>query len=196
VKRLAVHLLSGEHAAGLRVVRPELDADAYIACAQAAREAGTDYEYAILDGNRLVGVCRLHNVESTPEVRVWTAEPGRGDEKFATALMLELAFTNLQLSTVGGLTRAEWASRRADEARAELHPALRAVLDAELAAGNEVAEQSADWPEPGSVFVRMREPFRARIEPVPDGVVFSELDDPHWWKAEYATGRPRHVIAC
>ena len=68
-----------------------------------------------------------------------------------------------------------------------LHPALRAILDAELAAGNEVAETGGGWPDPDSVFVRLRDPFRTKPSPLPPNVVYTEPNDPHWWKADYGT---------
>lgn len=41
-------------------------------------------------------------------------------------------------------------------------PALRTLLDAELAAGNDAQDTGADFPRPGSLLVRLRRKFRAR----------------------------------
>lgn len=90
---------------------------------------------------------------------------------------------------------ARWRAWRAAPALGALHPALRAILAAELAAGNEVAETGQGWPDPDSVFVRLRRPFSALPQPLPDGVRYHELNDPHWWKAEVTTVSPRHTIA-
>jgi hypothetical protein len=65
------------------------------------------------------------------------------------------------------ITRQEWQARRDGAALAALHPLLSAILEEELSAGNEVVETGSDWP-----------------------------DDPHWWKADYSAGSPRHVLAC
>ena len=94
------------------------------------------------------------------------------------------------------LTRAAWIENRDAPALARLHPDLRVILDAELAAGNEVAETGGGWPDPDSVFVRLRDPFRAKPATLPDGVVYTEPNDPHWWKADYTTRSPRHTLAC
>lgn len=93
------------------------------------------------------------------------------------------------------ITRAQWRDARSRSALAVLHPSLRAILEAELAAGNEVAETSTGWPDPDSVFVRLRNAFRSRATPLPEGVEYQELNDPHWWKAEYRASKPRHVLA-
>jgi RimJ/RimL family protein N-acetyltransferase len=95
------------------------------------------------------------------------------------------------------LTRDDWIAHRDRPALALLHPALRTILDAELAAGNEVAETGGGWPDPDSVFIRLRDPFRTKPSPLPPGVVYTEPNDPHWWKADYATvSSPRHILAC
>jgi hypothetical protein len=65
-----------------------------------------------------------------------------------------------------------------------------------LAAGNEVIESGGGWPDADSVFVRLRDPFRTTPSPLPDGVVYTEPNDPHWWKADYSSRSPRHILAC
>lgn len=94
------------------------------------------------------------------------------------------------------VTRQESAEFRNRPAIAALHPSLRTILDAEIAAGNEVVETGGGWPDPDSVFVRLRDRFRPRGSPLPDGVSYSEPDDPHWWRADYTTKSPRHILAC
>lgn len=93
------------------------------------------------------------------------------------------------------LTREQWLDARARSALAVLHPSLRAILEAELTAGNEVAETSSGWPDPDSVFVRLRHAFRSRPAQLPEDVEYAELNDPHWWKAEYRASKPRHTLA-
>lgn len=95
-----------------------------------------------------------------------------------------------------GLTRTRWREARDGSVLARLHPALRAILVAELAAGNEVAETGGGWPDPDSVFVRLRDPFHARPDPLPDGLTYNESGDPHWWRADYCSLAPRHILAC
>jgi hypothetical protein len=94
------------------------------------------------------------------------------------------------------ITRQQWQEARNRPALAALHPSLKPILEAELAAGNEVAELSTGWPDPDSVFVRMRKPFRTHPTPLPEDVAYNEPNDDHWWKADYGTRAPRHVLAC
>jgi RimJ/RimL family protein N-acetyltransferase len=93
------------------------------------------------------------------------------------------------------VTRADWIAHRDGPALARLHPSLRRILDAELAAGNEVAETGGGWPDSDSVFVRLHEPFRTKPDPLPPGVIYTEPNDPHWWRADYSSVSPRHILA-
>lgn len=93
------------------------------------------------------------------------------------------------------LTRESRVAHRDGPALARLHPALRAILDAEIAAGNEVAETGGGWPDADSVFVQLRYPFRTKPDPLPPGVVYTEPNDPHWWRADYSSVSPRHILA-
>lgn len=156
-------------------------------------------------------------------VTIDRAHRGTGHAAFAGRRMLELAFQNLQLDRIVSgtsgtsaawlhvlerlgfeprpgqagtheITRERWRDARARSALDVLHPSLRAILEAELAAGNEVVETSTGWPDPDSVFVRLRHPFRARPAALPEGVGYHESNDPHWWKAEYSSSAPRHVL--
>jgi RimJ/RimL family protein N-acetyltransferase len=99
------------------------------------------------------------------------------------------------LVAVYEITRADWQDASNRPVLKTLHPALRAILTAEIDAGNEIVETSQGWPDPDSVFVRLRQPFRTRPS-LPDGVQYAELNDPHWWKAEFSTRSPRHILAC
>jgi hypothetical protein len=112
------------------------------------------------------------------------------------ALLRKFGFAPSQHAGEYDLTRDDWKAHRDRPALAKLHPALRAILEAELAAGNEVAETGGGWPDPDSVFVRLRHPFRTTPSPVPAGVVYTEPNDPHWWKADYSSVSPRHILAC
>jgi hypothetical protein len=79
---------------------------------------------------------------------------------------------------------------------AELCPELRTLLESELAAGNQVAETSKGWPRPDSVFVMLALPFRKRPGTLPAGVVYRDVNDPHWWKAQYHHEPTQHLLAC
>lgn len=93
------------------------------------------------------------------------------------------------------ITAQAWQEFRDRPALDKLHPELMALVQRELAAGNEIVETGQGWPEPDSVFVRLRHPFTTRATEVPPTVTYQELNDPHWWKAEYSTQIPRHIVA-
>ncbi|MGH7712619.1 MAG: GNAT family N-acetyltransferase [Gemmatimonadaceae bacterium] len=163
---------------------------------------------------------------NAPEMNLWIARPhrGRGNATFAARLMLELAFENLQLDCVRTrapdrtaacrhllekhgfrevraevyeITRQQWQNARNAAALAVLHPLLKPILEKELAAGNDVVEMNTGWPDPDSVFVRLREPFRTHATTLPEGISYNEPNDPHWWKADYGSqAPPRHVLTC
>jgi len=94
------------------------------------------------------------------------------------------------------ITRALWLDSINTPALASLHPALRAILAAELAAGNEIAETGGGWPDKDSVFIRLKHPFKTPHSPPPPGVKYTEPNSPHWWKADFSTGKPAHILAC
>ncbi len=63
--------------------------------------------------------------------------------------------------------------------------ALRAALIAELRAGNQLAGiGSTGWPNDGSIVVNMRDRFSAARHAPPPGVVWRELNDPHYAREE------------
>jgi hypothetical protein len=75
--------------------------------------------------------------------------------------------------------------------------ALRDILAAELAAGNTVREDwRGDWPESGCRFVLLEKPFMTKIRRDIPGVVFRDVNDPHYWKAEYHDESEREHLAC
>lgn len=89
------------------------------------------------------------------------------------------------------------ASRAAilDLLNTRLHPALRSIVAAEVAAGNRVIDAGADWPDAGSVHVTLRDPFDGRHANAQ--AIFSLCDDPHYWHADYSTAEaPRHLLIC
>jgi hypothetical protein len=73
---------------------------------------------------------------------------------------------------------------------------LRVLLEDELSAGNRVVETHHGWPGQDSILVMLERPFIKKPDPLPPGVVFREVNDPHWWKAEYEHEGTRHILAC
>ena len=72
--------------------------------------------------------------------------------------------------------------------------ALQAILSAELADGNEVAEVS-DWPPKCQLLVILRRPFHRQYVIGPE-VIFVSIGDSHYWKDEYRLQGGRQVLAC
>ncbi len=78
-----------------------------------------------------------------------------------------------------------------------LTPKLRPLLDAELDAGNVVVETWRGWPSATTVAVALRHPFRCNSrDSLPDAVVYRDVDDPHYWKAEYVHEDSGHMLVC
>ena len=66
-----------------------------------------------------------------------------------------------------------------------LRPALLAILNAELAAGNQVAEWRPSHRSRDAVFVRLRDPFKLEHASAPAQIAHVEVADPTWWMIEY-----------
>jgi hypothetical protein len=81
------------------------------------------------------------------------------------------------------------AARALNERIERLCPQLKSILDAELRAGNAVAQT---WDDRG-FGVLLKKPFL--LEHHRDSsVAFRRLDDPHYWKAEYSS--QDQILAC
>ena len=76
----------------------------------------------------------------------------------------------------------------------DLHPELKKILDRELESGNRVQDASRDWPENGSIFITLRDPFHGVYSSI-SKAGYSEPGDPHYWTADYSFGTPLHVVA-
>jgi ribosomal-protein-alanine N-acetyltransferase len=220
---------------------PENGARDFIAAQEKERLEGTAYVYTIKDEKKLVGACGLHGIEGdhARELGFWIGHPywGKGYATFGVKMVLQFAFKNLRLETVGScalesnaasrrvlekngfrllsvgphqdrglkrpdehvavyeITRAQWLDTINGPALSSLHPALRAILATELAAGNEIAETGGGWPDKDSIFVRLKHPFKTPHSPPPAGVIYTEPNDPHWWKADFSAGKPPHILA-
>ncbi|QHT71244.1 GNAT family N-acetyltransferase [Rhodocytophaga rosea] len=94
------------------------------------------------------------------------------------------------------LTKAQWMEHKYGKYLNDLHPDLKPILEAEIAPGNEVSSASVGWPKPDSILVSMKKPFILKHEKYSANVEYNELNDPHYWKAEYATLDPVHLIVC
>jgi len=103
----------------------------------------------------------------------WTSERVAA-EQAAIAALLEGAEVEAGASVAGWLRLAR-----------RLPNSLQAALVVELGAGNQLAGiGSTGWPNDGSIVVNMRERFSAARQAPPPGVVWRELNDPHYAREE------------
>ena len=78
----------------------------------------------------------------------------------------------------------------------QLCPALRLLLQAELAAGNTIAECGEGLYGQGTILVLLASPFRVAVTALPADVELRSINDPHWWQAEYFHTPTKHCVAC
>lgn len=76
----------------------------------------------------------------------------------------------------------------------DLQPELKRILDLELQAGNFVIDATRGWPDTGSVFITLGQPFHNRYA-ANSVVKYTEQSDSHYWKADYSCGKPLHIVA-
>jgi hypothetical protein len=71
---------------------------------------------------------------------------------------------------------------------------LKIILDKELEKGDEVVETSNGWPDKNSIIIFLKGPFilTHKIE----SIEYREINDPHYWKAEYYDKNKKHILAC
>jgi hypothetical protein len=83
-----------------------------------------------------------------------------------------------------------------EEDIAALDPALKQILEKELANGNVVFETWRGWPKPETICIALGRPFSVPHLSLPEGVEFREVNDPHYWKAEYRHEPSHHMLVC
>ena len=102
----------------------------------------------------------------------WTEERVRQEQAAIAAALSDAAGDDKAAS--GWLTLAQ-----------RLPDGLKAALLAELRAGNLLTGiGSSGWPSEGSIVVNMRERFTAARTDAPAGVIWRELNDPHYCREE------------
>jgi len=75
-----------------------------------------------------------------------------------------------------------------------LHKDLNSILYTELKLGNSVFETSEGWPSKDSILVILSKPFHKKYNFA--SCAYNELNDPHYWKAQYQGDAPKHILAC
>ncbi|MDR6342620.1 hypothetical protein HNQ91_005704 [Filimonas zeae] len=77
----------------------------------------------------------------------------------------------------------------------KLSQPLKQILQSELQAGNTIREISSGWPEPQSIFVLLESPFTSEYQ-ITHPIEFREINDRHYWKAEYLDAAYKHLLVC
>ena len=75
-----------------------------------------------------------------------------------------------------------------------MEPPLQAILEAELAKGNEIREVSG-WPPKCKLLVILQYRFAGSYE-VTGEIEFRTLNDPHYWYSEYKFKGGVQTLAC
>lgn len=74
---------------------------------------------------------------------------------------------------------------------------LKEILIEELQSGNEVVEvYEGDWPCPNAIMIFLRKPFVTPIQRNLLDIEFRNINDAHWWKAEYADKKNKMWLFC
>ena len=79
----------------------------------------------------------------------------------------------------------------------ELSSEMKQILNAEIEAGNEIIETShGGFSETSDdhIFVFLKYPFKSQYDI--SGICYREINDPHYWKAEYDDDINHQTIAC
>lgn len=78
--------------------------------------------------------------------------------------------------------------------------ALKDILELELKAGNKIVEtyQSKDstFPMPNATMIFLGKEFRTPIQKDLDNIEYREINDPHYWKAEYFDKDTLQFLCC
>ena len=71
---------------------------------------------------------------------------------------------------------------------------LTKILNREIELGNEIVETSKGWPDQNTIIIFLKKPFidEYKIK----NTEYRNIDDPHYWKAEYFDSSTNHVLAC
>lgn len=81
----------------------------------------------------------------------------------------------------------------------ELSNAMKEILDNELKCGNKIKEiykgRFTNTPD-DSIFIFLEYPFKAEIKNDLESVVYRNINDRHYWKAEYNDTVNNQTIVC
>lgn len=75
---------------------------------------------------------------------------------------------------------------------------MKEILKKELEAGNEIIETSQGRFTNDSaehIFIFLKYPFKTKIQNNLNGIIYREINDRHYWKAEYTDEKNHQTIA-
>ena len=76
---------------------------------------------------------------------------------------------------------------------------MKEILKKELEAGNEIVETSQGRFTNAStehIFIFLKYPFKTKIQNNLKGIIYKEINDRHYWKAEYRDEKNHQTLAC
>lgn len=76
---------------------------------------------------------------------------------------------------------------------------LKEILKKELEAGNEIVETSQGRFTNDStehIYIFLKYPFKTEIQNNLNEIIYREINDRHYWKAEYTDEKNHQTIAC
>ena len=78
--------------------------------------------------------------------------------------------------------------------------ALKHILELELKAGNTIVEtyesKDSSFPMPDATMIFLGKPFQTPIQSDLKNIEYRDINDPHYWKAEYFDEENRQFLCC
>lgn len=74
---------------------------------------------------------------------------------------------------------------------------LKEILIYEMSLGNKISDAYiGNWPYFGNIVIMLEKPFSPPIFKNIDGIEFKNINDPHYWKAEYYDSKNNLLLCC
>lgn len=77
---------------------------------------------------------------------------------------------------------------------------LKDILELELKAGNKIVEtydaRDGTFPVPNSIMIFLEKPFKTPIQKDSNKIEYRDVNDPHYWKAEYFDKENLQFLFC
>ena len=78
--------------------------------------------------------------------------------------------------------------------------ALKDILELELKAGNKIVEtydaKEGTFPIPNAIMIFLEKPFKTPVQKDLDNIEYNDVNDPHYWKAEYFDKENLQFLCC